>query len=317
MAGPYAAAGSNRNFGYGRDLGHAGYSALKEYYGGGHFSTVATHASRWDQFTAWAKEQGVRDLARNNPQQLLEAYAAHVGSVGSYSAAYAQNLISTAQVTMRALTADLTIRVHPSDYTKGRENVRTVAPDGMDRDTVIAAAESLRLDGLFRAAAVIELARSMGLRVSEAALAPLDRWAKEADARGFVQVTEGAKGGRDAERLIRITPEARTAIEHALAARPEGSRNLVAEGETKRQFVDGELALGRSHLESAGLSTYHDLRAAYACERYQAITGHAAPAVAGERTAGREIDRAARAQIGYELGHGRTDVCVAYLGSAR
>lgn len=319
MAGPHAAAGGGRNYGYGRDLGYAGRAALVEHYGGGHFSTVATHATRWDKFTNWAKEQGVRDLARkeNDPQQLLEAYATHIGGSKGYTPAYRQNLISTVQVTMRAMTGDAMIKVQPSDYTMPRNNVRTTAPDSMSRDRVDEAAAAMREAGLDRAAAVVELARSMGVRESEAALAPLYRWAREADSRGSVQVTEGAKGGRDAERLIQVTPEARQAIDRALAARPEGSGNLVAESETKRQFIDGEVARGRAYLAAAGLSTYHDLRAAYACERYQTLTGHAAPAVAGERTASWEVDRAAREQIGYELGHGRTDVCVSYLGSAR
>src|SRR5690606_41549779 len=33
----------------------------------------------------------------------------------------------------------------------------------------------------------------------------------------------------------------------------------------------------------------HDLRAAYACERYESLTGYAAPVVAGERLADREL----------------------------
>ncbi|GAB4355652.1 MAG: hypothetical protein Kow0060_07760 [Methylohalobius crimeensis] len=47
------------------------------------------------------------------------------------------------------------------------------------------------------------------------------------------------------------------------------------------------------------------------------LTGREAPVVAGRRTAGKDADRQARQVIAYELGHGRTDVTVAYLGSAK
>ncbi len=63
-----------------------------------------------------------------------------------------------------------------------------------------------------------------------------------------------------------------------------------------------------------GLGKLHDLRAAYACERYQALAGAAAPAVGGPRVASSEADRAARDTIAQELGHGRSDVVATYIG---
>lgn len=321
MTGPFQAADGGRNFGFGRDMSYAGRQALEQRYGGGHFSTVGTHSERWGQFCAWAKDQGIRDLAKNDPQQLLVSYAENIRTQvleKEMSPSYGQNLISSTQVTMRAMAGDQSIKVSPREYAGARHNVRTEAPAGMDRSQVDQAAASMRDAGLDRAAAVAELARELGVRESEAALAPLDRWAREADRTGTIQVTEGAKGGRTAERLVPVTERGRAAIEQARAARPAGSRNLLAQHETKRQFVDGELARGREHLAAAGLSTkYHELRAAYACERYQQLTGHDAPAVAGCRMASQEADHTAREQIAHELGHGRIDVCVAYVGSGR
>jgi predicted DNA-binding protein (UPF0251 family) len=63
-----------------------------------------------------------------------------------------------------------------------------------------------------------------------------------------------------------------------------------------------------------GLTKIHDLRAAYACERYRQLTGAAAPVVAGRQTVNRTIDRTARQTIAQELGHGRIDVVSAYIG---
>ena len=321
MAGPYAAAGSGRNYGYGRNMAYAGRQALVERCAGGHFATVATHSARWGQFCKWAgKEASVRDLAQNDAQDLLEHYAEVVGArvqEGQLSDHYGHNLISSAQVTMRVMTGDPSIYVSPLEYVGPRNNVRTTPPAGMDRSQVAQAADAMRAAGLDRAAAVVGLARELGVRVSEAVLAPLDRWAREADRTGKIQVTEGAKGGRTAVRLVPVTERGRAAIEYARAARPAGSRNLVAPGQSKKQFIGVELKQGREHLAAAGLGKYHDLRAAYACERYQQLTGYPAPAVAGHRMADRAADHAARVQISHELGHGRIDICAAYVGSSR
>jgi hypothetical protein len=65
------------------------------------------------------------------------------------------------------------------------------------------------------------------------------------------------------------------------------------------------------------LKKLHDLRAAYACERYRTLTGSAAPVIEGRRLADCDTDRAARNTIAQELGHGRSDVVSAYIGGAR
>lgn len=318
MTGPYAAAGGGRNYGYGRDMGYAGRQALQEYYGGGHYSTVATHAERFGAFTKWAREElGVRDLARNDAQELLTRYAAQIGErvvQGELSTAYGQNLISTAQVTLRAMTGDGSIRVSPSEYVGARSNVRTEAPDAIDRAQVTAAAESMRGAGLDRAATVIVLAREFGMREREASLANLGRLDREAREYGQVNIQEGTKGGRDADRWVPVSEFGRAALDRALQARSEDSRNLLERSESWVRFRDTELKSGREHLREAGIGGYHDARAAYACDRYYQLTGHEAPAVSGERPADRVADLTARKQISHELGHGRVDVIASYVG---
>ena len=66
-----------------------------------------------------------------------------------------------------------------------------------------------------------------------------------------------------------------------------------------------------------GLKKIHDLRAAYACERYWQLTGSVAPVIAGRLFVDRSTDRAARQTIAQELGHARIDVVAAYIGGAR
>jgi len=71
----------------------------------------------------------------------------------------------------------------------------------------------------------------------------------------------------------------------------------------------------RETLHAHGLKGFHELRAAYACERYEQLTGHAAPVNGGHcYRIDRDLDEQARQQISLELGHNRIDVVSAYIG---
>ena len=229
-----------------------------------------------------------------------------------------QNRISTINVILAHAREGAWAIVSPRELAgEARSQVRTEAPAMLDRATYTAAVADLRAAGFDRAAAVLMLARELGMRSEEATKADLNRLAGEAASRGQVDIQEGAKGGRTAPRWVPVTPAGRAALDAALQARPEGSRNLLAPGESYRQWRGGELRAGREILHVHGARGYHDARAGYACERYQALTGHQAPAVAGHRGADRAADRTARTVIAHELGHGRADVCRAYVGSSR
>ena len=111
-------------------------------------------------------------------------------------------------------------------------------------------------------------------------------------------------------------------------ADPEGrpahaARRGAAAGRRRRddpappQLSGAEGGLRRPDAED-GLDGNHGLRHAYALDRYEDITGRKAPAAGGPprqtlKGAERRTDAAARIQISGELGHGRMDVCRAYL----
>ncbi|WP_346799478.1 integrase domain-containing protein (plasmid) [Halomonas sp. Bachu 37] len=320
---------SSRNFGYGKQIAHAGKAALRDHYGQGHHGTVATHSQRWNQFTKWAKNQDVRDLATVDNRELAIAYAEHIQAEvekDQLAVTTAQNRISTVNTVFAALRGDRYVKVSPRDYAGPRDNVRTTAPAALDTSRVQSAVTALHEAGLHRAAATLELAQAFGVRREEAVKADLDRWSREAAkydeaSKIFrVNVIDGTKGGRDADRWIEVGDAQRQALANAFAARPDGSANLIAPNE---RYVDvaisrgGEIAQGREILKQHGLPGYHDSRAAYACRRYEQITGYPAPAVAGERLAPRDLDRQARETISAELGHGRIDVLVSYVGSSQ
>lgn len=317
--GKYASA---RNFGFGKHLAYAGCEALRAYYADGHFGSVAAHGDRWNQFAAWAKGEGIKDLSKVDQQATAERYAQHVAErVQSQNIGiqYGQNLISTVNVTLAALRGDDRVRVSPAAVVGKRSQVRTVAPAALDRGRVAQATVALSAAGMPRAAAVLELARDFGVRREEAVKADLNRWQQEASQLGRINVQDGTKGGRDAPRWVPVGERQRATLQQAIDARPNGSRNLIGSHETYAQVAiarDSELNAARAILRAHGIPGYHDARAAYAYERYEALTGRNATVISGQRptAAERASDQAARLVIAQELGHGRIDVVSSYIG---
>lgn len=313
--------GGNRNFGYGKTMAWAGKQALRDRYGDGHHGSVAAHAERWARFAEWAKETcGIRD-ARNVDSKTVRAFGESLAQQvreGAASVNYAHNLLSTTNVMLEALRGDRRVRVSPTALVGERTHVRTTPPSGLRRAAVYECADALRARGHERAACVVELARDFGLRIREASLLDVRAATGQAFSHGKVNITQGTKGGRG-QRVDRWAPVSKPALATLLRARAvQGhNRNLIPSRLTWRQWND-HLHHVWAHVRGAyDLGKLHDLRAAYACERYQTLTGHPAPALAGRRLADRDLDRNAREVIAQELGHGRSDVVAAYVGGHR
>ena len=113
-----------------------------------------------------------------------------------------------------------------------------------------------------------------------------------------------------------VSNEALTTLATAKALQGT-NKNLIPEQSNFKQWRDHAYSQWRLATKDTELRGFHELRAAYACERYAQITGSSAPVISGSRTVARELDHKARVVIALELGHSRTDVLVAYLGSAK
>lgn len=313
--------GGHRNFGYGKQMDWAGRQALSDRYGNGHYGTVAGHAERWRQFVSWCREEReIRDanlvdlgIVSEYGQGLAEKVAADQLSV-----TYAQNLLSTVNVVLEAMRGDRQVQVAPAALVGQRSRVRTDPPAGLDRGAVRKCADHLRMNGHERIAATVEVARALGLRLREASMLDARAALGQAVKHGAVNITAGTKGGRG-HHVDRWVPASKPAMGCLIrAAEAQGKdRNLIPSHSSWRQWNSKVHHVWAAVRDDYGLKKIHDLRAAYACDRYRQLTGSAAPMVAGRRIADRGIDRAARLTIAQELGHARIDVVSAYIGGTR
>ncbi|VVN65911.1 hypothetical protein PS687_05217 [Pseudomonas fluorescens] len=317
-----------RNFGYGRQLSYAGPQALKDMFGVGHYGTVKAHCDRWQAFVKWCRsEQGPRiNDARQIDREMLAEYATYVRDLvkrGDLAISTAQNRLSTVNRTMAALRGDQHVKLPSPSKALGmqRSGVRYSVPQGQDREQVNQIVDALCSHHQPRAAAIVLLARATGMRLREAILADLPRLSREAEHLRKINIQDGTKGGRtgaSAPRWIAVDDHVRGALGFARQVSPAGSRNLIAPDESYLNVLQEIVRPARDILHAHYLKGIHELRAAYACERYEHITQHRAPINGGQCCqVDRNLDREARRQISYELGHGRIDVVAAYVGGCR
>lgn len=313
--------GGNRNYGYGKQLAWAGKQALLDRYGGGHYATRAAHAERWSRFTEYLKTQGIHD-ARNIDRNTVERYGQLLKQQvekGVIKIAYAQNLLSTVNVVLEAMRQDRAVRVSPCALVGERSTVRNTAPVS-DPRTLGQSIEQLNQSGHGHVAIVARLARDFGLRFREASLLNAQQSLQDAKKHNRINITEGTKGGRgkEVDRWVPVNERNLQTLKDA-AELQQHRRNLIPEGLTYIQWRNQAYNQWRQMNRQTGIKGFHVLRAAYACERYERITGYPAPVMAGERQAPKAMDHQARTVLAHELGHSdsRTDVISAYIGSAQ
>lgn len=294
-----------------RDMAKAGHFAMNREAANGaaSFSTAATVGDRFNRFAELAKADGLRRLEEVTRDQVTtygQTLADQVAE-GALSAAYAQNLVSAVNTVMNAATRGQWQSVSPTRECgiAHRSSVRETPSMAIDRSRVEAAQAAMN----DRGQAITDLARDLGLRSKEASLINARGALNEARDTGRVTIVDGTKGGR--ARQVPITQERQIAsLERAALVQGE-ARSLIPEGQTWAQFRDGDLREIRETLQAHGLTGLHDLRAGYASERYQALTGERPPLEGGQVS--KADDKAAREILAVELGHGRIDVIASYI----
>lgn len=319
---------ASKNMGYGRDPKYAAKNKLRDHFNSGHYATTITHSERFNLFIDWIEEHHkIKDLRDITNSHLL-AYSEHVKALMNderIAVSTAHNRISSCNVVLKIMRGDNHIRIDKIAKTleKKRCYVRSQAPDRIDLDEILKVQHQLRNSGKIRLAAIIGLTRTLGMRLREAVLCDLQRLKREAQKFGKINIQEGTKGGRKgshAPRWIDITECAADAIDFAILASPPNSKNLLNPNETYISFIRTVVRHKGINLGGYGIRKIHDLRAAYACERYEQITGHPAPVIEKRLAMSKEelkMDKEARRIISRELGHERIEICNSYIGSCK
>jgi hypothetical protein len=310
---------ARNNFGLkSRDAAKAGRFALNEAARDGaiSYSTAATVGDRWSEFAQWAKEEANARRMEDYTREIVVEYGRELAEkveAGEMAASTAQNLVSAVNTVMDLATRGQWESVSPTRDCgiPERSAIRDQAPTALDREAYSRALDAVREQLGERAAAVVELAREFGLRSKEASLIDARAALAEALSKGVISVSEGTKGGRYRE--VPITSEKQLdALSRASEA--QGSdRSMIPHDQSWKEWREGTLRDAREIVREHTGEGLHGLRASYACERYESLTGSPAP-VAGGSGVDRELDREARLQIAEELGHGRADVTNEYLG---
>lgn len=311
----------SRNYGLGsRDMATAGTYALNAAAGKKEvsFSTAATNSERWGKFCQWARERDIKKM-ENVDKEVVRQYGKELSekvNSGEISPSTAQNYLSSVNSVMGLATKGKWESVSPTRdcEIQHRSAIREDAPGALDRATYSQAIDAVREQVGERAGAVVELARELGLRSKEASLLDARQALIEARARGAVTISDGTKGGLTREVPI-TSPGQIEALGRAAQAQAD-SRAVMPAAESWKTWREGELRVARELVQENTGGGLHDLRAAYACQRYQALTGHAAPCSGGQ-IEDRERDQAARLAVAEELGHGRAEVTAAYVGGRK
>lgn len=170
-------------------------------------------------------------------------------------------------------------------------------------------------------AALLNLQRTLGLRFKESALLDAQKALRQAQREGRITVFSGTKGGK--RRQVPVSAEAMAALETA-ASLQDGASMIPA----NLRYVDfRDLCYRQAQQQQF---QFHGQRHHYAQQRYQALTGVAAPIntdiaksvwhayMATQLNISLEgaeaLDQRARSILSQELGHERLEVVRVYIG---
>lgn len=301
----------SRNFGLGsRNMSFAVKMILNIERVKGRFSyaTVDSVAKRFKHFQNFAKKQGVSRLEQVD-ENLVKAYSQHLKN-STYSNQYKHALLSAVNTAMDSVRAyanaapwvPVTARkqgIEMRDFVRTNQTISNIQYQMANKAMTP------------RVQALSSIAREFGLRLKEAALLDNKKALREALKHGRLSIEKGTKGGK--KRTIPVTNERQIhALKNAAAIQAKG-RSLIPEGQNYHKFLNSEIKANRPILRKTGIHRFHELRSAYAAQRYEELTGHPA-SVNGGTILDRERDREVRLQISAELGHGRIEVVASYIG---
>lgn len=295
-----------RNYGFSSKFEKTGAYACKSIAATGHMSHQSAHdiGERWRSFAEWSRSEYGISKTEQVTREMVQSYGQALGERvrdGQMAASTAQNAVSAVNTVMTICRGDNWKSVSPTKECgiEKRDNVRTEPPKTADRATYERGQQAVREAVGDRAAAVVGLARDLGLRSREALTIDARAALVQAEREGRVTISAGTKGGR--ERTIEAGPREIAALREAARYQPQGSRSMLFPRESYHGAQAGWVRDAREGMRATTGDGLHDCRAAWAADRYR-----------GYRERGM-TDREARQHVAEDLGHGRTEILKHYL----
>ncbi len=309
--------GGTKNYGWGRTSLYAGMMIINYFYGH-RYSTCRSYKQRWRYYCQYLRQHHqIRDIRKIN-LTIQKQFAARLKSLveeDSMAISYAVNLLSTVNIILKLMRQDSKLTLSPRKEIGARTYARTKIPLGRDAAEVKITVKAIHDKGAIPHSVVVDIARRFYLRRKEACLLDVTNAMREAISEGKIRISRGTKGGagKNKNRSIPVTQDDILVLTKASILQGDNN-NLIPQGQTLVQFM-ASVNYYWSKCKTETLGTIRDLRASGACNRYYTLTGHQAPIInGGVITAGPETHTFAKNQISRELGHGRPNICVAYIG---
>jgi len=286
-------------------MAKAGQFALNNAVKTGHlsYSSAATLGDRWSKFSAWARDHDIKKMEA----MTASAVMAYAKTLGDLAPSTAQNYISAINTVMDLATQGGWQSVSPTKDCQIEKRTHARSAPSPDQEKITSAMLSITDS---RMHSVGRLMQELGLRSKEASLINAQNAFKEATERRSVTISEGTKGGRVRE--LQITRQEQLQALQAAASIQGEHSSMIPADQSWSKWRDGDLRQLRESIQKQGVARLHDLRAAFANQRFEELTGHASPLEGGHWD--RKLDREASERLAEELGHGRFDVLASYIG---
>ena len=282
------------------------------------FATASVVAERWRLFALWAVKNGVKKMERITRELVVNYGKDLVKRIdgGVLSVATAHVYVSAINTVMSIALGAVWEKISPTRDCgiPQRCAVRKTSPGGLNQGSFKSAIDAVCKKYGGRLACVVALMRVFGLRSKEASLINAKRAFLEAVDYGEMTVGYGTKGGR--ERKVPVNTKEKIELLKNAAIAQANDFSMIPADTSWMIWQRGSLKAARKIVRDRTSGGLHDLRAAYACERYAEITGNSAPAAGGKIT-DMQLDFEARKIISAELGHNRIDVVAEYVGGRR
>ena len=305
-----------KNFGCGNQLSYSVKNALNQHYDYGHFGTVSKYRKSTGYLITYMKENNLNDFNHLSKEEYIE-FARFINDEkerGRFCTKTAQNIISGCNCALRIMRSDNYMTLSPSQYTGSRIDSLQKPPKWLNKDKQQQAYDYLHTKGRPLDALLIKFIDLTGCRLAEACKQNYKHRLKEAIDSGYIDITEGTKGGHGKynERLIFVTSELLMTL-MSLARIQGDHHSIIPRSMQFIEFYNNFSNRWRRIAKKFDLGGFNDFRKARAIVMYESITGYKAP-IYGDKPAPLELDTRARLVIALAFGHHRISVTDAYLG---